>query len=120
MSAPLRLLPLLALLGAGCATTRPAVVISADALIATGRTFEAVGGAFYALCPAHQLPEPACDAWRAFAPRFKAGYAVAVAGWNLVADGADAGAGDWTALVAELGRFAVVAAQATSPHDGGL
>jgi hypothetical protein len=115
----LRILPLVLVLS--CTSVRPAIVVSADALIATGRTFEAVGGAFFAGCTgdAHPIPEPTCDAWRAFAPKFKVGYSSAVVAWNLAADGTDPSGPDWAKIVGELGGFAELAAAAVGSRDGG-
>lgn len=115
----LRLLPLA--LALSCATARPAIVVSADALVVVGRSFEAVGAAFYVGCTGHAIPEPTCDAWRAFAPRFKVGYAASVAGWNLAADGTDPAGPDWVKLVGELAGFAELASAAVGHGvvDGG-
>lgn len=114
----LRLVPLVLVLA--CASVRPALVVSADALIATGRVFEATGAAFYSGCTGHVIPEPTCDAWRAFAPRFKGAYAASVAAWDLAADGTDPAGPDWVRIVGELAAFGELAAAAVhGPVDGG-
>lgn len=115
----LRILPLV--LALSCTSVRPAIVVSADALVVVGRTFEAVGAAFFSGCTGHAIPEPTCDAWRSFAPRFKTGYAASIVAWNLAADGTDPSGPDWVRLVGELAGFAELASAAVGHGvvDGG-
>jgi hypothetical protein len=96
-------------------------VVSGRTIEALGREFEAVGGAFYAVCtPPARLPVPACTAWADFADRFKPSYAAAVSAWNLTAGGLAPGDGgvDVAALEAELVAFGASLGRALYP-DGG-
>jgi hypothetical protein len=96
-------------------------VVSGRTIEALGREFEAVGGAFYAVCtPPARLPVPTCHAWADFADRFKPAYAAAVAGWGLAAGGLAPGDGgvDVAALEAELVAFGTALGRLLA-SDGG-
>ncbi len=109
------------LLLCGCATARPepAIAVSGRSLVALGHEFEATAGAFYSLCTSRTLSAHTCDGWVDFAEKFKAGYAVAVAGWNLAsADGGLTDPAAWTELVSELAQFTTIALMVAHPLSG--
>lgn len=117
---------MLAVVGAGCSTTKDVLIVSGETLKASDKQFRIVAAAYVDGCKAvpRQIPEPECATFRTFGQQWNKGFPLAADLWLVAKDAGDSASVSAVSkvisdLVTELTKFTLKVLAMVAPAAGG-